>query len=46
MKLNIKRTNNLINKWANELNRQVSEEAQMVNKYIKKYSTSLVLKEI
>jgi hypothetical protein len=44
-KLNSKRTNNPINKWANELNRQFSE-VQMDDKYMHKYSTSLVIKEM
>jgi hypothetical protein len=30
---NSKRTNNPINKWANELSRQFSEEIQVSNKY-------------
>jgi paraquat-inducible protein B len=34
-KLNSKRTNNPINKQANELNRQLSKEEQMANKYIR-----------
>jgi hypothetical protein len=34
-------------KWANELNRTFSkEEVQMTKKHIKKYSTSLVIKEL
>jgi uncharacterized coiled-coil DUF342 family protein len=40
-KLNNKRTNNIITKWVNELNREFPEEMQMVNKYNKyrkKYS--------
>jgi hypothetical protein len=33
-------------KWTNELNRLLSEEVQMNNKFIKKCSTSLVIKEM
>jgi hypothetical protein len=42
-----KRANNPINKWANELNRQFSEEeTQMTNKHRKKSSTTLAIKEM
>jgi hypothetical protein len=44
-KLNIKRINNPINKWANELNRQFLE-VPIPNKYTKKCSTFLVIKEM
>jgi hypothetical protein len=45
-KLNTKRTNNPINKWTNELNRQFSKEVEMARKYMKKYTTFLALKEM
>jgi hypothetical protein len=38
--------NNLINKWTNELNIQISKEVQMDNKYMKKCSASLAKKNI
>jgi hypothetical protein len=44
-KLNSRKTNNSINKWANELKRQFSEEEiQIVNNHVKTYSISLAIK--
>jgi hypothetical protein len=37
-KVNTRRTNSPINKWANELSRQFSKEVQIANKCMKKYS--------
>jgi acetyl-CoA carboxylase beta subunit len=40
------RINNLMNKCANEQNRQFSKEVQKVNKHMKKCSTVLAIKEM
>jgi hypothetical protein len=46
-KFNSQRINIPMEKWGHELNREVSkEEVQMANKYTKKSSTSLAIKEM